>query len=218
MRTLRLICCLILTVPLVNFAQTSKRDLALVASQERALNAIASIAERTNHLVIVELRVSGPYMLPKPVHLNERESSSDAVESLKALLDNSRFQIRTDRDGVIRVRENGADETVLGVQLKHLTFTEEGRFNPRTAMNEVFGAPEVQAYLQAHKMKLPIDIGGLVSPSDPALPHLEPAFDNMTVLEALKRILRVFPHTAAYRVSDDSSRFRWVSIGFWDSH
>jgi hypothetical protein len=42
MRTLRVICCLLLTVPLNTFAQTSERDLALVASQERALPVYAS--------------------------------------------------------------------------------------------------------------------------------------------------------------------------------
>jgi hypothetical protein len=46
----------------------------------------------------------------------------------------------------------------------------------------------------------------------------EPAFDNLTVLDAFKRVLHVFPHIGVYSVSQRSTGSRSVSVGFWDAH
>jgi hypothetical protein len=199
--------------------QTSRRDKALVAAEDRALNLIASTVEHANRLVIVEFRSSGQFMLPAPIRIEAVVPDADVVRQLRAMLaHDKKFRVATDPDEVITVCESGVPQDVLGIGLKRVELSETERFNPDQAMDAVFDAPEVKAYFRAHNITRPIDIGGFISGPNPDRPHLEPSIENMTVLNALKHILAVFPHTALYNESIDPRGRRVVSVGFWDSH
>lgn len=199
--------------------QTSKRDKALVAAEDRALNLIASTVERANRLVIVEFRSSGQFMLPAPIGIEAVEPDGNVVRSLRAMLaHDKKFRVATDPDEVITICESGVPQDVLGIRLKRVEFSETQRFNPDRAIYAVFDAPEVKAYFRAHNITRPIDGGGFISGPNPDWPHLGPSIENMTVLNALKHILAVFPHTAIYNESVDSRGRRVVSVGFWESH
>ena len=199
--------------------QTSRRDEARVAAEHRALNLIASIAEQANQLVVVEFRSSGPFMLPAPIRIEAVGPGPDAEHSLRAMLaHDKKFRVATDPDGVITVCESGVPQDVLGIRLKRVEFSETEKFNPDQAMDAVFEAPEVKAYFRAHNIVRPIDTGGFISGPNPDRPHLGPSIESMTVLDALKHILAVFPHTATYNESVDSRGRRVVAVGFWVSH
>jgi hypothetical protein len=197
-------------------AQTSKRDKAWLAAEQTALDLIATVAKDANRVVVVEFRGYGTFMLPPPIRIQKKTPGADTEKTLRAMLANDkRFQIKTDPDGVIRVSESGMPNDVLNIRVIHVALSEEQRFNERDAMGELLQAPEVQTYFKAHNIEQPIDSGGLVGPSDPRLPHLEAAIENMTVLEVLKHIALVFGETGIYTEEVDTRGRRVVSIGFW---
>ena len=196
-------------------AQTSKRDLAWLASEQAALDLIATVAKGANRVVVVEFRGYGTFMLPPPIHIQKKASEADAEKTLRSMLANDkRFQVKTDSDGVVRVFESGMPNDVFNIRVKRVELSEEQRYNDKDAMNEVLEAPEVQAYFETHNIERPIDLGGLISPSDPRLPHLEGAIENMTVLDALKHMLLVFGETGVYIEAVDTRGHRVVSISF----
>jgi hypothetical protein len=196
-------------------AQTSRRDKARAAAEDRALDMIAEVAKKANRVIVVEYRVSGPSMLPEPIRVERTLPEADAEKTLRSMLANDkRFQVKTDSDGAVRVFESGMPDDVLNIRVKRVELSEEQRFNDKDAMSEVLQAPEVKSYFEAHNIKQPIDIGGFISPSDPRLPHLDTAIENMTVLEALKHMLLVFGETGVYKEAVDTAGRRVVSISF----
>jgi hypothetical protein len=52
-------------------AQTSRRDKARVAAEDHALDMIAEVAKKANRVIVVEYRVSGPFMLPNTRQIRE---------------------------------------------------------------------------------------------------------------------------------------------------
>jgi hypothetical protein len=154
-------------------------------------------------------------MLPPPIHIQKKTPEADAEKTLRSMLANDkRFQVKTDPDGVVRVFESGMPNDVLNIRVKRVELSEEQRFNDKDAMSEVLQSPEVQTYFEAHNIVQPIDLGGFISPSDPRLPHLEAAIENMTVLDALKHMLLVFGETGVYTEAVDTRGRRVVSISF----
>jgi hypothetical protein len=206
---------LALALPYQVVAQTSKRDKTWIASERAALDMIATVAKDTNRVVVVEFRGYGTFMLPPPIHIQKKTPEADAEKTLRLMLKNDkRFRIKTDPDGVVRVFEPGIPNDVLNIRVKRVKLSEEQRFNDKDAMGAVLQAPEVQTYFEAHNIEQPIDLGGFINPSDPRLPHLETAIENMTVLDALKHILLVFGETGVYKDAKDTRGRRVVSISF----
>lgn len=196
-------------------AQTSKRDKAWATAEGAALDIIAAVAKKAKRVVVVEFRGYGTFMLPPPIHVQRNPPESDAEKTLRSMLANDkRFQVKTDPDGAVRVFEAGMPNDVLNIRVKRVEFSEEQRFNDKDAMSQVLQAPEVQSYFEAHNIVQPIDLGGLVSGSDPRFPHLESAIENMTVLDALKHLLLVFGEIGVYKEAVDTRGHRVVSISF----
>ena len=198
-------------------AQTSRHDKARAEAEHRFLNAVAFVAEKTNHSVIIEYKTSGKFMLPNPVQITQSASMLTAQTITEMLASDSRFSVRADPDGTLMVIERGLPQDVLNIRFRRITLSEEQRFNPDLAMNAVLEAPEVKAYFKTHNIDLPVELGGFISPARPDLPHLPSVIENMTVLDAMKHIIAVFPHTGTYKESIDSRGRRVVAFGFVDA-
>lgn len=202
----------------IAIAQVTEVEKARSASMRKALNEIAQVAEHSNQRVIVELRTSGQYMLPDPITIRTTATTHDPVGTLNAMLaGDARFHVLTDPDGVIRISDSRVDEGLLNLRIRHVALTKLERYNPDIAMQAVLDSPEVKAYFEKRRIAESIDIGGLMSPTDPKYPHLERALDKMTLLEILKHMLALFSHTAIYNECVDDSGKRFVAFGFWDA-
>ena len=154
-------------------------------------------------------------MLPPPIHIKKKAPEADAEKTFKLMLANDkRFQVKTDPDGVVRIFESGMPNDVLNIRVKRVKLSEEQRYNEKDAMSEVLQTPEVRTYFEAHNIDQPVDLGGLINPSDPRLPHLETAIENMTVLDALKHMLLVFGEAGIYKEAVGTRGHRVVSISF----
>jgi len=198
--------------------QITRHDKARAAAEHQFLNAIASIAEKTNRSVIIEYKTSGQFMLPDPIQIKSVNIHADTAQTIMAMLAPSkRFQVVDDPDGTVMVVQRRLLQDVLNIRFKNVTLSDEQRFNPDLAMNAILETPEVKAYFKTHNIDLPVELGGFISPARPDLPHLPPVIENMTILDAMKHIIAVFPHTGTYKESTDSSGRRVVAFGFVDA-
>jgi hypothetical protein len=195
-------------------AQTTLRDKARVDAEHRILNAIASVAEKSHRAVIVEYETSGQFMTPDVIHIDAAKGGADALATLKAMFyPDNRFDVHADQDGAVVVVQRGLAQDVLRLRIKEVVLSEKQQFNPDLAMNALLHSPEITAYFKAHRIKLPIDMGGLVAGPQTNLPHLEPAIVGPTILDALKHIVTVFHCTGIYKEQAHKGH-RIVSIGF----
>ncbi len=208
---------LMLVTPRVE-AQASRHDKARAAAEHRFLNAVASVAEKTNRSVIIEYKTSGQFMLPDPIQFTKVKSNADTAQTITSMLaSDKRFQVIADPDGTIMVIQHGMPQDVLDLRFNHVKLSEVQRFNPDLAMSAVLEAPEVKAYFKVHDIRLPVDLGGFINPVRPDLPHLPNVIENMTLLDAMKHIIAVFHQTGTYKEETDSRGRRVVAFGFIDA-
>lgn len=94
-----------------------------------------------------------------------------------------------DKDGLIRVSDDRVNDDVLNIHLERVQFVREA--DPNEAIRVVLSAPEVQKYFkkkhieQGTMLILPMNSTGL--------PKLSGDLHNVTVEEALDRIVAFFP-------------------------
>jgi hypothetical protein len=113
------------------------------------------------------------------------------------------MQVRQDPDGTIRMREKGVPTDILNVRISHISFEDYARhdiYTANLALRVILSAPEVLAYAKMHNIALGRSLGAGIgavgmgySQWPPGSPHISGSLDDVTVLEALNRVLRAFP-------------------------
>jgi hypothetical protein len=131
-------------------------------------------------------------------------SERSPVAALRAIAANDQaMQVKQDRDGTIRMREKGVPTDILSIRISHVSFEDYAHHDIHTAdgaLSVILSAPEVVAYAKAHNIALNPWASGIAG-SGPAgqsqwlhgLPHISGSLDDVTVLEALNRVLAAFP-------------------------
>ncbi len=152
--------------------------------------------------------VSYPPDLPKL-----RVSATDRASALQALrevlADDPAMQITQDSDGTIRMIERGVPSDILNVKIRHVSFEgrgtsaqSDGMYTPNDALRGVLQAPEIVDFMRAHDIERPTGTeavpGNLFGPWPPEYPHISGSLDDVTLSEALDRILKTFPGIWVY--------------------
>jgi hypothetical protein len=116
--------------------------------------------------------------------------------------DDPSMQVTQDPDGTVRMAEKGVSAELLKVKIANISFESNGvpsqyaAFGPNAAvMHAILRSPEAAAFMTAHNMVL-LHGEGLTGGSGPRpveLPHLVGSMDNLTVSQALDRVLKIFP-------------------------
>jgi hypothetical protein len=123
--------------------------------------------------------------------------------------DDPAMQVSQDSDGTIRMRENGVLRDLLNVKISHISFEKNGAplqyavYSPGAALYRVIlQAPEVLAFAKGHNVQIPfLGTGGLGGPSRGVPidnPHISGAMDNVTLSQALDRLVETFPGIWVY--------------------
>jgi hypothetical protein len=118
--------------------------------------------------------------------------------------------------------EDDVPSDILGVRISHVLFKVEyenadALYDPRDALRAIMSAPEVAAYMKARDIGPPFDfeqIGARAMPS-PKLPHISGTLDNVTLSEALDRVLQTFPGIWVYENCPSKKRERAVFFTFF---
>ena len=136
--------------------------------------------------------------------------------------DDPAMQVTQDAEGTIRMIESDVPTDLLGVKIRHLPFELNGiplqyaAFSPTAAIREILHAPEVLAFAKAHGTVIFPPVIGIMGPTDPypaKSPHIVGSMDDLTVSQALDRVLKTFPGIWVYEdcaCSDKKGRCPYV--------
>ncbi|HWY59397.1 MAG TPA: hypothetical protein VNZ03_33340 [Terriglobales bacterium] len=135
------------------------------------------------------------------VPLKDRDSSA-LVMLREMFADDHKMQVTQETGGTIRMVESDVPKELLDVTIRGLSFN--NIYDPITAEAMIMSAPEVQGFLKAHGIERGSDrfrlgVRGLRQGSEPGLPHTSGDLDNVSVEQALDRLLKTFPGLWVYQ-------------------
>jgi hypothetical protein len=96
-----------------------------------------------------------------------------------------------DKSGVIRVNDDRVKDDILQIRLKQVHFRHAADSN--AAIQEVLSAPEVRAYFKEKHVEEGTVFNNIVPTSTKGIPKLAGDLRDVTVEQALDRIVRFFP-------------------------
>ena len=100
---------------------------------------------------------------------------------------------------MVRMIEVGIPTDLLNVRISHILFEGYGHsaiYTPNDAIRFIMRAPEVVAFMRSHDIEWPFAGEGIIrgSGSWPTeSPQISGSLDNVTLSEALDRVLKTFP-------------------------
>jgi hypothetical protein len=113
------------------------------------------------------------------------------------------MRVRQDANGTIRMAERAVPSDILNVRISHLVFENYAHhdiLSANFAVRVILSAPEVRSFMAAHDIVAPQLIGGGIGALGagegqwpPDAPRISGSLDNVTVSEALDRVLAAFP-------------------------
>jgi len=191
-------------------------------AESKSLIALSSALQRLDCQAVIEY--SGRCFKPSVIIASSIQlvaSASDDRDpsiALQHLLSRDRrFTNVAKEDGVFIIAQTRIPQFLLKVRIREIALTEQQRYEPSDAMRAVLSAPEVQAYMKAHNISVANDWGGFVAGPGSGRPHLDPKMEGVTVMDAIKTILKTFPaytHLAVYRECSSSGGGKMISIDF----
>jgi len=131
------------------------------------------------------------------------------------------MQVSQDSDGTVRMNERGTSTELLDVKISHISFEKDGVplqyaiYSPNAALYYVIlRAPEVSAFTNAHDIQVPFagTIGGQQISAE--APHISGSMDNLTLSQALDRLVRTFPGIWVYENCPADGKGRVVLFWF----
>jgi hypothetical protein len=157
----------------------------------------------------LELSRCGSPPLPQFPHLQAQTTRGRSLIQIlsEMFADDPIMGVTQDNYGMIRMIESGVSPDLLNVKIKHIPFEINGvplqhaAFSPVAAVGTILHTPEVLAYAEAHNIVIP-SLGGAApgnnAPFSIDRPHIVGSMDNLTLSQALDRVLRTFPGIWVY--------------------
>ena len=136
---------------------------------------------------------------------------ASTLQSLREILrDDHAIRVEQDQTGKIRMVENATPTDILNIKISHISFDgtyaagpESGVYTPNEALHVILHVPELAAFIKAHDIEiLANDYGGISDaggqwPADS--PHISGSLDDVTLSQALDRVLETFPGIWVYQ-------------------
>jgi hypothetical protein len=139
---------------------------------------------------------------PQFSQLGQKANNSIPTMLSEMLPSDHSFRVTQDPNGLIRVIEPDVAADFLKLRISHIAFEDSKHrplFHANHAMSAVLSTPEVVAFIRSNDIqRLPLleSAGGDLPLSNS--PHIGGTLDNVTVQEALDRILQTFPGVWLY--------------------
>jgi hypothetical protein len=146
-------------------------------------------------------RVS-PFGLP---HWHPAEGDGSPIEIAREILaDDPAIRITQDADGTLRMAEPGVPPDLLNIKIRHIAFESDGKpleygaFTANEAVTRVIlRAPEIVTFVKDHGIQYPTGNGTggswvLGAKRVLTSPNMSGSMDDLTLSEALDRILKTF--------------------------
>jgi hypothetical protein len=134
------------------------------------------------------------------------------LQTLREILrDDHAIRVEQDQTGRIRMVENAIPTDLLNIKIRHISFDdayrsgpESGVYTPNQALYIILHVPELTAFIKAHDIEIlatdsGIGIGGGAGQWPPGSPHISGSLDDVTLSQALDRVLETFPGIWVYQ-------------------
>ena len=159
-----------------------------------------------------------PPILPNVRTPLEGRDSFPLVMLREMFADNSKMQVTQQPDGMIRMVESNVPTDILAVKITRLSF--KNVYDPIDAQAVILSASEVQVFLKAHSIRSHDDrsrfheMRGIRTEPQPGLPHISEDLTNISVQQALDRLLSAFPGLWIYENCQTENGGREVAFGY----
>jgi hypothetical protein len=134
---------------------------------------------------------------PQFPHLDKK--TGDPLQALGEMFSSSVVRVTQDSNGNVRMVDPGVPADFLNIRIHRITFKDHWGndiFTANDALSFILGALEVVAFFRGHDIEVvpPMWILNrtLGASGPPGSPHMSGTLDNVTVGEALDRILQSF--------------------------
>ena len=127
-----------------------------------------------------------------------------------------RVAVREFQPGMVVMATRGVWQDLMQVKLTHVEFDSFEQYDPFMAILAVVNSPSMamaMKHIQAKPLALPLD--RISPPPAPGQPHIDGSLDNVTVDEAINRILRIFHGLVVYKECVKNDGSHWFSIYFY---
>jgi hypothetical protein len=144
-----------------------------------------------------------------------------ALQTLRRLFaDNPGIRVTQDPDGTIRMVERSVQIDILHLRIRHISFDRDA-YDPNVAAEYIVSTPEIKLFMKSHDMQWPFGGGGagswIAGEIPPTAPHISSSMDNVTLSEAMDRVLKTFPGLWIYQNCPASNtRKRIIYFEFYE--
>jgi len=130
--------------------------------------------------------------------------------------DHPKMRVTQEADRQIRILESGVPRDVLKVRIRRVSFDDV--YDVIAAQKSITSQPEVQSFMKANEINSHLSrFGygiGLRQQPEPGLPHISATLENVTVRQALDRLLKPFPGIWVYENCPDPKGGRIVAFDY----
>ena len=127
-----------------------------------------------------------------------------------------KVEVTQEANGKIRIFESNVPRDILEVKISRISFNDA--YDVCGAETLITSQPEVRAFMRAHDINSHLDrFGwglGLRQQPQPGLPHISETLENVTVRQALDRLLKTFPGIWVYENCPDQRAGRVVAFDY----
>ncbi len=197
-------------------APAVKQDAVHQKVDDRPKEAILSILRGGGSSAILEIRgyCLDARTISFALRVNTTEHESKGVlEKLRASLKgNPDLTFTEERNGIIVVSSDSIDRGLLQTRMQRVNLSETEQYDPNDALLAILGTNEVRDYMNQHSMSLAPQLNGLRAAPSPELPHVAPHFDDLTVEQFERTIVKIFPGIVIYQECSMPDGQRLVSF------
>jgi hypothetical protein len=135
-----------------------------------------------------------------PVKVDSPRGAGGSLSKVTEMLrDNRDISVNEDAPGIIRIKVAGVSAAILQTRISQVTLDRDEQYDPHAAIRAILNAKDVQSAVGQLHTRLAMSGGGLESIPSKGMPHLEQSWKDVTVDQALDRVLRTFPGLVEYK-------------------
>lgn len=152
-----------------------------------------------------------------PINLDTPRDVKNGLLRVKDILRGNRdMTVNEDQSSIIRINGAGLSDEILRTKIVHLPLSREAQYDPDAAIRAILGAEEVQSAMLKLNTRRALTSPGLEIIPSKGMPHLKQSLENVTVDEALDRILHKFPGIIEYKECTRPNGNHLFNITFYD--
>jgi hypothetical protein len=152
-------------------------------------------------------------------------SERSPLETLRGMFAADKaIKVTKDRDGTIRIIEDGVQANLLGTRISHIAFestrlpSQNAAFYASAALlRTILQAPEVVTFMETHHIEFPFNgEGGSfdIGAGTDSEPPVRVTLDNLTLANALDKLTQMFPGMWLYEECSQPGKNGSV-VGIW---